>query len=171
MLKLDLSFITLGALAFFILTLIAQINPPAKPDIEQPGNMVVTMAWPEGNTDVDLWLSSPEDEAVGYSKTTGRTGSLLRDDRGNEGDDTPLNFENAYSRGIPNGEYAVNVRCFSCLGPVPVSVDIRLATGAVIWTGVVMLEGNKDEKTAARWRMQDGQVVTGSMSNVFKEMR
>ncbi len=162
----------LGLVAIVIIT-VSSINPQADDTIKQtpPGNIVVTAAWPEGNIDVDLWLSSPDGEAVGYSNKSGKTWSLLRDDLGNQNDDTPLNFENAYSRGAPDGEYAVNVRCFACTADVPVSVEVRMGTGALIWKGVVVLNGNKDEKTAARWRMSSGAEMPGSFNQVFKEVR
>ena len=173
MLKVDTIFIALGGLLFLILSLIAQVHPPAKPDIAQPGNMIASIAWPQGAIDVDMWLSSPQDQAVGYSNKSGKVWSLLRDDLGTANDPTPLNYESAFTRGIPDGEYAVNVRCFGCAGhvPVPVSVEIRLATGELIWKGIVELVADKQERTALRWFMRDGHVVTGSASHVFKEMR
>lgn len=172
MLKLDTLFNLLGMLLFFIIALLAQIHPPATPDIAQPGNLVVSAAWPEGAEDVDLWVQQGDDVAVGYSNKSGRVLSLLRDDLGRVNDTTPLNFESAFSRGLPDGEYAVNVRCFSCFGkfPVPVAVEVRLATGELIWRGVVDLVANKQERTAVRWKMAGGSVVAGSASSVFKKM-
>lgn len=169
-LKLDTLFGFLAALIYFIIVLIAQVNPPAIPDIKQPGNIVVSIAWAQGRDDVDLWLASPSDAGVGYSNKSGRVWSLLRDDLGMVGDDTPLNYESAYSRGVPDGGYTVNVKCFRCAGPTPVHVEVRLATGALVWSGVVNLAGSKDERTAIRWRMRDGAVVRGSHNFVFKEI-
>lgn len=170
-LKLDTLFGFMAVLIYFILVLIAQVNPPTTPDIAQPGNIVVSIAWAPGPDDVDLWLSSPHDTAVGYSNKSGKVWSLLRDDLGLTSDETPLNYESAFSRGIPDGEYAVNVRCFTCGGPQAVNVEVRLATGLLVWRGLVELAGTKDERTAIRWRMRDGAVVRGSQSFVFKEMR
>jgi len=172
MLKIDTLFNLLGMLLFFIIALLAQVNPPATPDIAQPGNIVVSAAWPEGSNDVDLWVQHAGDIAVGYSNKSGKVWSLLRDDLGNVNDTTPMNFESAFSRGLPDGEYAVNVRCFSCFGkfPVPVAVEVRLATGELIWRGVVELVANKQERTAVRWRMAGGRVVRDSASSVFKKM-
>ena len=169
-LKLDTLFGFMAVLIYFILVLIAQVNPPATPDIAQPGNIVVSIAWAQGPDDVDLWLSSPLDNAVGYSNKSGKVWSLLRDDLGVTGDETPLNYESAFSRGIPDGEYAVNVRCFQCGEPQAVNVEVRMATGALVWRGVVPLTGSKDERTAVRWSMRGGSVVRGSESFVFKEM-
>lgn len=170
MLKLDAMFNFLGVLIFFILTLLAQVNPPTEVSMSQPGNLIVSAAWASGPDDVDLWVQHGGEPAVGYSNKSGRTFSLLRDDLGTAGDDTPLNYESAFTRGLPDGEYAVNVRCFSCLGPVRVGVEIRLATGALVWKGAVDLVTDKQERTALRWRMANGAVVAGSASSVFKQM-
>ena len=168
MLKLDVLFGFMGILLLFILILIAQINPPTDPQITPPGNMVVSAAWPEGNDDVDLWLAYANQSPVGYSHKSGNVWSLLRDDLGNAGDNTPLNYESAFTRGLPDGEYTVNVKCFRCVGVVPVFVEIRLAQGALIWTGQVDLIRNKQERTVLRFRMVDGAVVRDSVNKVFK---
>lgn len=173
MLKIDALFNFLGVLLFFILVLLAQINPPTDPEIAPPGNMVASIAWPEGPIDVDLWVQYADTPAVGYSNKSGKVWSLLRDDLGTAKDPTPLNYESAFTRGIPDGEYTVNVRCFGCAGhvPVPVSVEIRLAEGLLIWKGVVDLLADKQERTAMRFMMKDGRVVTGSKNVVFKDVR
>lgn len=171
MLKLDALFCLLGFLLFFIVALIAQINPPTDPQLKPAGNIITSIYWPEGSDDIDLWLSSPLDKAVAYSNKSGAVWSLLRDDLGTTKDTTTLNFENAFSRGTPDGEYAVNVRCYRCVGPVDVMVDIRMESGMVIWSGVVNLAGSKDERTAQRWRMIDGAVIEESKSQIFKEIK
>lgn len=171
-LRTDLLFNFLIGLLAVIVILALKVNPPATPDIAQPGNIVVSAAWPEGSNDVDLWVQHAGDIAVGYSNKSGKVWSLLRDDLGNVNDSTPMNYESSFSRGIPDGEYAVNVKCFTCFGkfPVPVAVEVRLATGELIWRGVVDLVANKQERTAVRWRMADGLVVKDSASSVFKKM-
>lgn len=171
MLKLDLLFNIVGALLFYVLSLLAQVHPPAEPDMAQPGNIVVSATWAPGPDDVDLWLASPKDKAIGYSNKSGAVWSLLRDDLGEANDETPLNYESAFTRGTPDGEYIVNLRCYSCLTAQDVDVEVRLANGVLVWRGVVHLAGNKDEKTAVRWRMSDGRVVAGSESFIYKEVR
>lgn len=172
MLKLDAMFNFLGVLLFFIFVLLAQVNPRAEEQSTPPGNLIVSIAWPAGATDVDLWVSAPDDAPVSYKHKSGRVWSLLRDDLGTANDPTPLNFESAYTRGLPDGEYAINVRCFGCAGrvPVPVSVEVRLADGGLIWRGVVDLVADKQERTAVRFRLHKGAVVPGSESSVFKKM-
>lgn len=163
----------LGLVALVVITL-ASINPAAEADpVEQPGQLVAIASWPAGAIDVDLWLSSPQDEAVGFSNKSGKVWALLRDDLGTANDNTPINAEFASTRGLPDGEYAINVRCYGCAGkvPVPVSVEVRLAEGGLIYRGVTELVRDKDEKTAIRFRVRDGKVVPGSENHVFKQMR
>lgn len=173
MLKLDCLFNTVGALFFLIIALLAQINPPTDPQIKPAGNLVASAAWPSGAIDVDLWLGAPGDSGVGFSRKSGKVWSLLRDDLGTSNDATDLNYETAFTRGLPDGEYSVNVRCYGCAGkvPVPVDVEVRLATGELIWRGVVDLVADKQERTAVRWLMRDGAVVAGSQGFVFKNVR
>lgn len=162
----------MGLVALVILVL-AAIAPAAKDDPAQlPGNLVASITWPAGAIDVDMWVQYGDELAVGYSHRSDRVWSLLRDDLGTANDDTPLNAESAFTRGLPDGEYAVNVRCFGCAKvPVPVSVEVRLAEGGVIWRGTVDLLKDKQERTAIRFRMVGGQVVPGSASSVFKQMK
>ncbi|WP_205908883.1 hypothetical protein [Metarhizobium album] len=158
------------AVAIFILP---SINPPAEADpISQPGNLIASISWPSGPIDVDIWVSHANEKAVGYSNKSGKVWSLLRDDLGEANDATPLNYESAFTRGLPDGEYAVNVRCFGCAKvPVPVAVEVRLAEGGMVWAGTVQLERDKQERTAIRFRVLDGAVVQGSESQVFKQMK
>ncbi|QIG68663.1 hypothetical protein EVB67_013 [Rhizobium phage RHph_TM3_3_14B] len=162
----------MGLVALVILVL-AAIAPAAKDDPAQlPGNLVASIAWPAGAIDVDLWVQHGDGMAVGYSHRSDRTWSLLRDDLGIANDSTDINMESAFTRGLPDGEYAINVRCFGCAGhvPVPVAVEVRLAEGGVVWRGTVDLLKDKQERTAIRFRMAGGQVVPGSASSVFKQM-
>lgn len=162
----------LGVVAV-VMFILPSVNPQAKEDPAQlPGNMVASIAWPAGATDVDLWVQYEGDFAVGYSHKSDKVWSLLRDDLGTANDPTPLNFESAFTRGLPDGEYAINVRCFGCAGhvPVPVATEVRLAEGGLIWSGTVDLVKDKQERTAIRFRVSGGKVVPGSESSVFKQM-
>jgi len=169
----DVLLAMLLGVAAVIMFILPSVNPAAKEDPAQlPGNLVASASWPAGATDVDLWVQQGEDRAVGYSYKSGRVWSLLRDDLGTANDDTPLNMESAFTRGIPDGEYSINVRCYGCAKvPVPVSVEVRLAEGGVVWKGVVDLLKDKQEITAIRFRMAGGSVVEGSASQVFKQMK
>lgn len=163
----------LGVVAV-VMFILPSVNPAAETDpIDPPGNLVASAAWPAGAIDVDMWVKSPGDEAVGYSRKSGKVWSLLRDDLGTANDLSGLNYESAFTRGLPDGEYIINLRCYGCAGkvPVPVATEVRLATGELIWSGVVTLVSDKQEKTALRFVMRAGKVVPGSASHVFREIR
>ncbi len=162
----------LGLVALVVLVL-AQVNPTAQADpISQPGNLIATISWPTGSDDVDLWVSYADDFAVGYSNKSGKVWSLLRDDLGNTNDLTPLNMEAAFTRGLPDGEYAINVRCYTCTTlPMPVSVDVRLPDGSTVWRGQLDIMKSGQERTAIRFRVAGGQVVADSANQVFKQMK
>lgn len=161
----------LGLVAIVVITL-SSINPAAESDpLDPPGNLVASIAWPAGRIDVDLWVAHG-DEPVGYSQKSGRVWSLLRDDLGTANDLSGLNFESAFTRGLPDGEYVVNVKCYGCAGAVPVAVsaEVRLAEGPMVYRGVVSLVKDKQERTVIRFRVRDGKVVVGSESSVFKPL-
>jgi hypothetical protein len=159
------------AVVAIVMLVLPSINPAVEAEqVDQPGNLVASAAWPAGSTDVDMWVSGPGDKAVGYKNKSGKVWSLLRDDLGTANDSTPLNYESAYTRGLPDGEYAINVHCYSCTSATPVYVEVRLAEGSLVFRGTVNLKP-KQERTAIRFRVAGGAVVVGSESRVFKKMR
>ena len=177
-----------GMVLFLMLVLLERpfLNPPtSEAKAEPPGNLIVHVTWPEGNTDVDLWVDGPgELTPVGYSNKGGVLWNLLRDDLDNSPDATPLNFENAYTRGIPKGEYQINVHCYRCPQlPVPVDVEVSMNSGAgkaggsktaskILFTAKLQLESNHQELTAVAFYMDgNGELIKNSMHNVFRELR
>ena len=114
----------LGFVAMVILML-SHLNPPKENSLVDPaGNIIVQITWPEQKpADVDLWVQGPQDNPVGYSNKSGIVFNLLRDDLGRRNDLTPLNYEFAFSRGLPDGEYIINVHLYSSSGaPLPIEV-------------------------------------------------
>lgn len=165
-----------------VIWLLPHINPPAQSsDAIPPGNVVVSITWPEGDTDVDLWVTGPgEITPVGYSNKGGVLFNLLRDDLGTMPDATPLNYENAYSRGVVAGEYVINVHCYRCpVLPQQVDVEISVNDGSEPGKGMkpvattsVPLKAHGEEKTALRFRLDPrGNVEPESMNNVFRPLR
>jgi hypothetical protein len=178
----DMLFLMLLGFVAMVVWMLPFMNPPAKDAAaDPPGNLIVAITWPAGNTDVDLWVMGPQEvRPVGYSNKGGILFNLLRDDLGNMPDATPLNYENAFTRGIIAGEYFVNVHCFRCpVLPVPVDVEISVNTGEpgknslkAIATTRVELTRNGDEKTALRFRLTaEGKLVPDSMNSVFRPLR
>lgn len=177
-------FVMLMVLGFvaMVVWMLPYLNPKAKEAAaDPPGNLIVAITWPEGNTDVDLWVMGPgEVRPVGYSNKGGVLFNLLRDDLGTMPDATPLNYENAYTRGIVGGEYIVNVDCYRCpVVPVPVDVEISVNTGSSgknslrdIATTRVVLHHDGEEKTALRFMLTNqGTLVADSMNNVYRPLR
>lgn len=168
----------LNALAFCLLVLIIILpyinpTPTTAQDVPPPGNLIVSIAWPAGNQDVDLWVRAPgEEKAIGYSNKGGAVFNLLRDDLGTVGDTEPFNREDAYSRGLPDGEYVINVHCYRCTVSQAVTVEIGLATNGTTRQIVKVTVDLRplQERTVARFRVKDGQVV-GGVNNVFEPLR
>lgn len=180
----DKLFLLMMGFAAMVFMMLPHLNPPAVNDEAQPpGNVIVAIEWPPGNTDVDLWVTGPgEIVPVGYSNKSGLLWNLLRDDLGTSPDATPSNYENAYTRGITPGEYVINVHCYRCpILPVPVDVEISIqkdgAGGAkepmkIIATTTVVLREDAEELTALRFKLtKDGDLVPGSMNHVFRPLR
>jgi len=152
------------------------INPPTKSDAitTPPGNLMVSIAWPDGPVDVDLWVRGPgEENAVGYSNRGGTLFNLLRDDLGTANDAMPMNYENAYSRGVPSGRYVINVHCFTCAGEVPVSIEVMITLSGgppnLLFRGVVVLRPSQ-ERTAIQFRLNENGGVY-AVNNVFEPLR
>ncbi len=148
-------------------------------EITAPGNVIVEIHWP--NTlavDVDLWVQAPRELPVGFWNLGGHTFNLLRDDLGSEGDATNENYEVSYSRGIPPGEYVVNVHMYG-LPPrgaaVPVNVVVsikkKLDDTRQILKTVVELTRHNQEETAFRFRLTaDGELVPGSVNTLRRPL-
>lgn len=171
----DLVMLTLLGFVTMVVLMLPHLAPPTtgQDDAKRPGNVVVEARWPDGlDVDVDLWVKAPGDQPVGFSRQNDRTFDLLRDDLGFGLDDTGLNYEFAFSRGAPAGEYIVNVHLYSnrVLAPeVPVRVVVSLAgaanqTPVHIHAGSRMLSHAGHEITVVRFTLDDqGAVVPGSV--------
>lgn len=180
---LDTALLMLGGFILMTILMLAVVNPPAKQsDAEEislpPGNVIVEIAWPDTlDADVDLWVQAPGDVPVGYSNKGGLNFNLLRDDLGSAQDTTDKNSEIAFSRGMPDGEYVVNVHMYRNVEkkfPVPVNVQISAKASpqmaSQIWihrTVELLREG--EEITVYRFRVLGGVLV--DHDQLFKELR
>ncbi len=179
-------------IVFIILFLIAamHINSPVELEkeemIEPPGNVIVNIFWEDGlNIDVDLWVLGPEDDRpVGYSNRAGGTFNLLRDDLGSINDITERNFENAYTRGLPKGEYIINVHMFANKEreknwPVNVEVVVTVmetsqdkSSANEVAVAMIPLSRNGEELTAVRFKIdKNHKVIQESINQVQKKLR
>lgn len=175
----DFALLVAMAFMFMVFVLVQHLNKPTEVQgLAPPGNVVATINWPRGDIDIDLWVTGPgEPRPIGYSNVNGLLFNLLRDDQGEKPDLSGLNYENAYSRGAPPGEYIVNVHCFSCeYGPVNVDVEVvvRKSSGRQAKIGVtrVQLLYEGDEQTAMRFTLDgEGDPVPGSINHLYRPLR
>lgn len=173
----DLIMLTLMGFVTMVVLMIPHLNPPTAEGAARPaGTVVVEARWGDGlQSDVDLWVRGPGDEAVGYARKSGLVFDLLRDDLGAARDSTALNYEFAFSRGAPMGEYVVNLHLFSPANdplPLPVHVTVSLrdaASGRMneIVARDVTLRHRGEELTAIRFRLDDAtRLVAGSLNEL-----
>lgn len=162
-------------LFILVFILMMLINPPKKTsnteEIKTPGNMTMTIVWDQGNYDVDLWMLGPaEEKAIGFRHKNGVYIDLLRDDTGNN-DNLNFNYENAFSRGLNEGEYVINAHCFRCTKPVKINIEVkafRNGTPSIIFEGNLELNFDKEEKTAVVFKLdKKGYLITRSVHHVF----
>ncbi len=175
--------ITLALLGFvaMVIMLLPHITKKKQESEEHkaPGNVIVEIHWPSGMpVDVDLWVKAPNDDPVGFWNQGGPTFNLLRDDLGTEGDATNENYEITYSRGIPAGEYIVNVHMYGSVVPtggVPVNVVVSVKrpledTQQILKTDVLLTYHNQEE-TAFRFRLtSEGNLVPDSVSTLRRPL-
>jgi len=177
----DVILLALIGFVAMVIMLLPHITPKQEKSEEQkaPGNVVVEVHWP--NTmpyDVDLWVQAPGEVPVGFWNMGGHTFNLLRDDLGGEGDATEENYEISYSRGIPQGEYIVNVHMYGPLTPgvtlpvtVVVSVKPKYGDLSQILETTVNLTRRNQEETAYRFRLDaNGELVEGSVSTLRRSL-
>ena len=180
----DVIMLALCGFVAMVLLMLPHLNPPAKADKDTaspPGNVIVEIRWPdEVDTDVDLWVQAPGDVPVGYSNKGGLIFNLLRDDLGLNSDATEINYEVSYSRGIPSGEYTVNVHLYRNLQglyPVPVTVvasvkrDEKDSARQIVSTKIVLTREG-EELTAFRFTLDPtGELVPGSIHSLMRKLR
>jgi hypothetical protein len=180
----DVILLTLAGFVFVTVLLLPHVNPPgedAAASAEPPGNVIIEARWDDRlRTDVDLWVQAPGDVPVGYSNKSGLIFNLLRDDLGSQGDPTEVNFETSFSRGIPPGEYTVNIHLFRNLDavyPINVRVVARVksdkdGSARPIASTSIRLDREGQEITAFRFRLNEhGELDRNSIHSVFKPLR
>ncbi|HSH08401.1 MAG TPA: hypothetical protein VLA41_12120 [Burkholderiales bacterium] len=148
-------------------------------DTHAPGNVVVEIHWPDDlPVDVDLWVQAPRDVPVGFWNQGSRFFNLLRDDLGLENDATGRNYEVSYSRGIPAGEYTVNVHMYGTV-PLGARVAVRVVVSVkpkygelrqLLETRVELTHRNQEE-TAFRFQLTEvGELVPGSVTTLRRRL-
>jgi hypothetical protein len=180
----DVIMLALAGFVVMVILLLPHLNPPGKAAQENtyaPGNVIVEIHWPdEIDADVDLWVQAPGDRPVGYSNKGGLIFNLLRDDLGKRADATGMNYEVSYSRGIPAGEYTVNVHLYrdtAGILPIPVTVVTSVKksprdSARQLLTSKVELTHEGQELTVYRFKLsKDGDLVPGSVHSLQRNLR
>jgi hypothetical protein len=180
----DVIMLALAGFVAMVILLLPHLNPKgedAQASTEPPGNVIVEVRWPdELDTDVDLWIEAPGDIPVGYSNKGGAIFNLLRDDLGRKADATELNYEVTYSRGIPPGEYTINVHLYRNTGgllPIPVTVVTSVKKSPSerarqLLASKVELVREGQEITVYRFRLlESGELVAGSVHALQRDLR
>ncbi len=179
----DVIFLALAGFVAMVLLLLPHLNPPATADegTPAPGNVIVEISWPnQTDADVDLWVQAPGDVPVGYSNKGGLIFNLLRDDLGGQSDVTEINYEVSYSRGVPAGDYTVNIHLYRDMSgqlPLPVSVSVSVKPTAqvsakrILTTRIDLLHQGQ-EITAFRFSLdKKGGLVAGSVHDLPRALR
>ena len=180
----DVIMLALAGFVAMVILLLPHLNPPGKAAQENtypPGNVIIEARWPdELDVDVDLWVEAPGDRPVGYSNKGGLIFNLLRDDLGKRADATGMNYEVSYSRGIPAGEYTVNVHLYrntSGVFPVPVTIVTSVKkspkdSARQLLASKVELTREGEELTVYRFRLSAaGDLVPGSVHSLQRNLR
>lgn len=180
----DVIMLALAGFVALVILMLPHLNPPGEKkaeDTEPPGNVIIELRWPdESDSDIDLWVQAPGDKPVGYSNKGGLIFNLLRDDLGRRADATGMNYEVSYSRGIPPGEYTVNVHLYrnpSRSLPIPVTVvtSVKRSTkesAKQILASKVELGREGQEATVFRFQLDEaGNLVPGSVHNIRRPLR
>jgi hypothetical protein len=180
----DTIMLALAGFVSIVVLLLPHINSKAKEADSAdraPGNVIVEIQWADGlDADVDLWVRAPGDRPVGYSNKAGAFFNLLREDLGKQMDVTDLNYEVAYTRGTPAGDYIVNLHLYRALTKsIPVNVkvvaSVRLnaqGDSQPLVTTTVPLNKVGQELTAIRFSLDSqGRLIAGSLNSLYKPLR
>jgi hypothetical protein len=180
----DTIMLALAGFVALVILMLPYLNPKqtkSAENMEPPGNVIIEARWPDDiDSDVDLWVQAPGDMPVGYSNKGGLMFNLLRDDLGHRADATKMNYEVSYSRGIPPGEYTINVHLYrnvARVSPIPVTVVASVKKSAQESARQLLathldLTREGQELTVFRFRIDDkGNLVPGSVTSLQRPIR
>jgi hypothetical protein len=180
----DTIMLALAGFVALVILMLPYLNPKqtkSAENMEPPGNVIIEARWPDDlDTDVDLWVEAPGDMPVGYSNKGGLIFNLLRDDLGHRADATEMNYEVSYSRGIPPGEYTINLHLYrnaAQVSPIPVTVVASVKKTAQESARQLLathldLTREGQERTVFRFRIDDkGNLVPGSVTSLQRPIR
>jgi len=174
----DLLFNIVLGFAFMFIIAFLLINPVEKDaEIEAKAEFMIIMEWDDQSAyDVDLWMSDPVGNIVGFPNMHAGLLHLDKDDLGQSNDTVILadgttkiiylNREIMTIRGIVPGEYVVNNHLYSmkgqsAKGPMEVTTRvIKLNPYGEVHTGVITLLVHGAEETVIRFTVNSKGFVT-----------
>ena len=160
-------------IAMATLALVAVVQKP-NPKVAIQGNLIFAMHWKaSSNSDIDMWVKSPEDRPVGFMRLSGMNCNLLRDDLGHAHDPSSENEEMAVCRNAPAGAYAVNVMAYDVYDrhfPIDVTVESFYTNGtgsSRLFQRDARLTYQGQEVTVAQFQLtKDGLVKAGTINDI-----
>jgi hypothetical protein len=180
----DTIMLALAGFVALVILMLPYLNPKqtkSAENVEPPGNVIIEARWPDNmDSDVDLWVQAPGDTPVGYSNKGGAIFNLLRDDLGRRADATEMNYEVSYSRGIPPGEYTVNLHLYrntARVVPIPVTIVASVKktmqeSARQLLATRIDLKREGQELTVFRFEIDDdGDLVPGSVTSLQRPIR
>jgi hypothetical protein len=180
----DTIMLALAGFVALVILMLPYLNPKqtkSAENVEPPGNVIIEARWPDNmDSDVDLWVQAPGDTPVGYSNKGGAIFNLLRDDLGRRADATEMNYEVSYSRGIPPGEYTVNLHLYrntARVVPIPVTIVASVKktmqeSARQLLATRIDLKREGQELTVFRFAIDDdGDLVPGSVTSLQRPIR
>lgn len=155
--------------------MIEPINSKAQKEekifLDVEANLSISITWPNGPEDIDLWVIGPDGRPVGFQNTRSESLGYLRDDTGYDNsavsDEKNRNYELITAQSFVPGHYVVNVHYYNRKGGQP-SVEVKVKVlfskkdqrTEVVYEGMVKLIHERQEKTAVQFDLTlDGTVV------------
>lgn len=178
----DVIMLALAGFVALVILMLPHLSPKRTADAtEPPGNVIIEARWHDQlDTDVDLWVQGPGDVPVGYSNKGGAIFNLLRDDLGKRADATEMNYEVAFARGIPPGEYTVNVHLYRNVERVtPIKVTLVVSVKKSVQESARQILATKvdlvregQELTVFRFQLdEEGGLLPGSVNSLERPLR
>jgi hypothetical protein len=173
-------YVTLSVLFMALSCLTVMAKAPRTEAGSRFGDLSVEMQWPVGSpSDLDLWVQPPGDRPIGYSRKTGRSCDLVRDDLGAEHDEASRAMEVVVCRQAAAGEYIVNVHAyrFQETAAIPVRLLVRglrseAGSFETLLRKSVTVDHMGQETTVVRFKIgPDGTIDEDSVNNLQKSLR
>ncbi len=185
---LDLLLILILVFSSLSLLSLILINPTTKKnEVKSKAEYILTLDWPEGNNDVDIWVKTPKGGLLSYIQKNIHLLHLDRDDQGEKDDIitvngrkivNKINQEIVTFRGFMPGEYLVNVYLFRSeevgeqILPIKKPLKIRVKLEKVnpilkiYFVGDVVFNYCREEIHVLRFNIQ----TNGNIENVRTDM-